>query len=42
MGVSIDGVAKNGFSRKDAKRAKKISFEINQLTLRPLRLCARF
>jgi hypothetical protein len=38
---SIDELVKTIFSHKDAKRAKKISFNINKLTLRPLRLCAR-
>jgi hypothetical protein len=34
----IDVIVKAIFSRKDAK---KISFNINKLTLRPLRLCSR-
>ena len=39
---NLDGLVKSMFSRKDTKNANKISFNINKLTLRALRLCARF
>ncbi len=38
----VDEFVKTIFSRKDAKNAKRIFFNINKLTLRPLRLCVRF
>jgi len=42
FGSIIDGIVKTIFSRKVAKNAKKKSFNINPLTLRSLRLGARF
>ncbi len=38
----FDEIVRTIFSRKDAKNAKKKTFNINNLTLRPLRLCVRF
>jgi hypothetical protein len=38
----VDGFAKTIVSRKGAKNAKKKSFNIKKLTLRPLRLSVRF
>jgi hypothetical protein len=40
--LNLDELAKTIFSRKGAKDAKKISFNINKLTLRALRLCVGF
>jgi hypothetical protein len=37
-----DALVKTAFSRKDAKNAKKKSFDINQMALRPLRLGVTF
>jgi hypothetical protein len=40
--IIFDELVKRPFSRKDAKNAKKKSFDINQMALRPLRLGVTF
>ena len=40
--LNSDEIVKTIFSRKGAKNAKKITININKLTLRALRLCVRF